>query len=57
MDKLKISPIGTSWNEFEKDIFTPEEIVESNLRIDSINEIIQAQEKISQTSNKELKES
>ncbi len=44
MSKAKVSPIGTSWEEFEKDIFTPEEIAESNLRVSLVNEIIQARQ-------------
>jgi len=44
MSKSKISPIGTSWEEFEKGLFTPEEIAESNLRVSLVNEIIQARQ-------------
>lgn len=29
----KNSAIGTSWDEFEKEIFTPEEIAETDLRV------------------------
>ena len=57
MDKLKLSPVGTSWNELEKDVFTPEEIIESNLRIDIINEIIQSHKRPSQADNTASKES
>ena len=44
MCKAKISPIGTSWEEFENEFFTPEEIAESNLRVSLVNEIIQARQ-------------
>ena len=40
MSKNKISPLGTNWNDFEKENFTPEEIAESNLRVAIISEII-----------------
>ena len=48
--------IGRSWDEFEKEIFTPEEIAESNLRVALIGEMIKArQEKgISQKKLEEL---
>ena len=36
------SAIGQSWDEFEKTIFTPEEIAESNLRVALIGELIKA---------------
>lgn len=42
MSKAKISPLGTNWDDFEKNVFTPEEIAESNLRVALVNEIIQA---------------
>lgn len=51
----EISTIGTSWGDFEKNIFTPKEIAESNLRVDIINEIIQYQENTSQADNKTVK--
>ena len=44
MSKRKISPLGTSWEEFEKSIYTPEEIAESDLRVALVNEIIQARQ-------------
>lgn len=34
--------IGTNWNDFKKEIYTPEEIKESELRVDLIEEIIKA---------------
>ena len=39
---MKYSPIGDSWDEFEKEIFTPEEIAESDLRVALISELIDA---------------
>ncbi len=50
------SAIGMSWEEFEKEIFTPEEIAESNMRVALIGELIKArQEKgISQKKLEEL---
>jgi len=44
MKKKSISPIGDSWNDFEKEIFTPEEIVASDLRIALIGAIITARQ-------------
>ncbi len=38
----KINPKGTSWNELEKELFTPEEISESDKRVAAINETIKA---------------
>ena len=51
-----ISPEGTLWDDFEKEIFTPEEIAESDLRVALIGELIKArQEKgISQKKLEEL---
>jgi ribosome-binding protein aMBF1 (putative translation factor) len=56
MSENKISPKGTNWEDFRKEIFTPEEIEESNLRVAIIGEIIKArQEKgISQRKLEEL---
>ncbi len=42
MENEKISPIGTSWDDFEKEIFTPEEIAASELRAELIVELIKA---------------
>ena len=42
MSKLKLSPRGTSWDNLERELFTPEEIAESDLRVSIINEIIRA---------------
>lgn len=52
VSELKISPMGTRWEDFEKDVFTPEEIIESNLKVDIINKIIQSQDRPSQTGSK-----
>ena len=50
------SAIGDSWDEFEKTIFTPEEIAESNLRVALIGELIKARNEkgISQKKLEEL---
>ena len=42
-DLLKNNPaIGISWEEFEKEYFTPEEIAASDLRVAIIGELIKA---------------
>ncbi|MCD8116246.1 MAG: helix-turn-helix transcriptional regulator [Oscillospiraceae bacterium] len=48
--------IGSSWEDFEREVFTPEEIAESDLRVALIGELIKArQEKgISQKKLEEL---
>ena len=38
--KMRYSPIGDSWDDFETEIFTPEEIAASDLRVALINELI-----------------
>lgn len=38
------SAIGSSWEELEKEIFTPEEIAASDLRVALIGEMIKARE-------------
>ena len=50
------SAIGSSWEAVRKELFTPEEIAESNLRVSIIGELIKArQEKgISQKKLEEL---
>ena len=50
------SAIGGTWDELQKELFTPEEIAESNLRVSLIGELIKArQEKgISQKKLEEL---
>lgn len=40
----KISPRGSSWDELEKELFTPEEITESDARVAIINELIKVRE-------------
>lgn len=42
MKKINISPLGSSWDEFEKEVFTPEEIAASNLRVALIGEMIKS---------------
>ena len=57
MDNLKYNPaIGSSWKEVEEELFIPEEIAASNLRVALISELIKArQEKgISQKKLEEL---
>lgn len=44
MSKPKVSPIGSSWEDFEKRTFTPEEIMESDLRVALISELIHARQ-------------
>lgn len=44
MSKAKLSPRGTSWDDFEKQIFTPQEIAESDARVAIISEMIRARE-------------
>ncbi len=34
--------IGSSWNEVRKEIFTPEEVAESNLRVALVGKLIKA---------------
>ena len=38
MSKSKINPKGSSWDELEKQLFTSEEIAESEVRVAIINE-------------------
>lgn len=44
MSKAKISPKGSSWDELERQLFTPQEISESEVRVAIINEMINARE-------------
>lgn len=44
MSKSKINPKGSSWEELEKQLFTSEEIAESEVRVAIINEMIKARE-------------
>ena len=39
------SALGRTWDEFEKEIYTPEEIAESDLRVALIGEVIEARKK------------
>ena len=50
------SAVGRSWDELEKEIFTPEEIAESRLRVALISELIKARQEqgISQKKLEEL---
>ena len=45
MSKGKISPIGSSWDELQKALYTPQEIADSELRVALISEIVEAREK------------
>lgn len=49
------SAIGRSWEEFEKDIYTADEIRESDLRVSLISEFIRARDKLG-ISQKKLEE-
>lgn len=44
MSKSKINPKGSSCDELEKQLFTSEEIAESEVRVAIINEMIKARE-------------
>ena len=44
MSKSKINTKGSSWDELEKQLFTSEEIAESEVRVAIINEMIKARE-------------
>ena len=44
MSKSKINPKGSSWDELEIQLFTSEEIAESEVRVAIINEMIKARE-------------
>ena len=51
MSKKHISSNGCEWKELQKELFTPEEIAASNIRVAIISELIKAQNegKITQT--------
>lgn len=49
------SAIGRSWEEFEKDIYTADEIRESDLRVSLISELIRARDELG-ISQKKLEE-
>ena len=55
MSKNKVNPIGSNWDDFEKENFTPEEIAESDLRVALISEIINARHE-QEITQKELEE-
>lgn len=38
--KKKFSPKGSSWDDLERELYTPEEIAESNKRVAEINKTI-----------------
>lgn len=40
------SAIGRSWEEFEKDVYTADEIRESDLRVSLISEFIRARDEL-----------
>lgn len=42
----KISPLGSSWSELENQVFSEEEIRESNLRVAFIKELIIARQQL-----------
>lgn len=44
MSKTKFSPRGSTWDDLEKELCTPEEIAESDARVAIINALIQARE-------------
>jgi Predicted transcriptional regulator with C-terminal CBS domains len=53
MSKITDNPaIGESWEEIRKEIFTPEEIAESNLRVAIIGELIKARKDLGITQKK-----
>lgn len=44
MSKEYISPVGTDWEDFRKEFFTPEENAASDLRVAIIGELIKARD-------------
>lgn len=44
MSKNKISSRGMSWSDYEKTVFTPEELAASDLRVALIGELIKARQ-------------
>lgn len=44
--------IGSTWKDWEKEHFTPEEIAESDLRVSLIGEIIETRQKLGITQQK-----
>ncbi len=55
MNKAKQSPVGTRWADLRKELFTPEEIAESDLRVALVGEIIRARQELG-ISQKRLEE-
>lgn len=43
-ETMKNSAIGENWDEVERELFTPEEIAESNLRVALVGELIKARQ-------------
>lgn len=41
---MKNNAVGIRWEELEKELFTPEEIAASDLRVALMNELIKARE-------------
>ena len=54
-NKQQGSAIGRSWEEFEKDVYTADEIRESDLRVSLISEFIRARDELG-ISQKKLEE-
>ncbi len=56
MNERRYSPIGADWDDVRKELFTPEEIAESDLRVALIGELIKARQEqgISQKKLEEL---
>jgi DNA-binding XRE family transcriptional regulator len=44
MKTKKIGPAGSNWEDVRKELFTPEEIAESDLRVAIIGELIKARQ-------------
>lgn len=55
MSKEYISPVGTDWEDFRKEFFTPEENAASDLRVAIIGELIKARDE-KRISQKQLEE-
>lgn len=52
---MKHDAIGSSWEDVRRDLFTPEEIAESDLRVSIIGELIKARQEMG-ISQKKLEE-
>jgi DNA-binding XRE family transcriptional regulator len=55
MAEKKVSSVGQSWDDFEREVFTPEEIAASRLRVAIMSELIKAR-KESGVSQKKLED-